>query len=38
MSEVKQGTVKWFNDTKGFGFIEPEGDGKDLGHLIEFKT
>jgi len=30
MSEVKQGTVKWFNDTKGFGFIEPEGDGKDL--------
>ena len=30
MSEVKQGTVKWFNDRKGFGFIEPEGSDKDL--------
>jgi cold shock protein len=24
------GTVKWFNDTKGYGFITPEGGGKDL--------
>jgi len=24
------GTVKWFNNTKGFGFIQPEGGSKDV--------
>ena len=29
MPEIKQGTLKWFNNSKGYGFIECEGQ-KDL--------
>ena len=27
---METGTVKWFNQTKGFGFIERENEDKDL--------
>jgi CspA family cold shock protein len=28
--DMATGTVKWFNDAKGFGFVTPENGGKDL--------
>jgi CspA family cold shock protein len=29
-SDVALGTVKWFNSTKGYGFIQPQEDGPDV--------
>ena len=38
MSKTKEGIVKWFNDSKGYGFLTPSDGGKDLFvHMSEIK-
>ncbi len=35
---METGTVKWFNDSKGFGFITPDSNGADLfAHFSEIQ-
>lgn len=38
MSERETGTVKWFNSTKGFGFIERENDDDVFVHYSEINA
>ena len=34
---MQQGTVRWFNETRGFGFISREGDSDVFVHYLEIQ-
>ncbi|WP_045627324.1 cold-shock protein [Vibrio parahaemolyticus] len=36
MSDRETGSVKWFNENKGFGFITKDSDGKDI--FVHFRS
>ncbi len=38
MSNTVSGTVKWFNEGKGFGFIEKDGGGDVFAHFSEIQA
>ena len=39
MQNTETGTVKWFNESKGYGFITPDTGGKDLfAHFREIQS